>query len=107
MLLAPSELTSTFYRFFLQKNGFDSHSIKLLNIVVTNKAALVYSDDEILKIIEKFWNAMIADLSAVNDPDIYQPFVKFVFNIKTSEELIQMLTDLNSVRIHLTTLFLV
>lgn len=41
---------------------------------------------------------MIADLNTAKDHDVYQPFVKFVVNIKSSEELVVMLTDLNSVR---------
>lgn len=81
----------------LQKNCDDPHSIKLLNIIVTNKAALGYTDSDISKVIEKFWNALIADLNACADPDVYQSFIKFVFNFKSSEELICMLTDLNSV----------
>lgn len=72
-----------------------------MNIVVTNKANFGYADNDITIIIDKFWDDMINDLGDAKDPNIYQSYVKFVFNLKTSEELIVMLTALNSVRISL------
>lgn len=89
------------FYFILQQNCSDSHSIKLLNIIVTNKSTLGFSDSDIAKLVESFWNTMITDLNTVSDPDVYQSFVKFVFNFKSSEELIDMLTGFNSVRINL------
>ncbi|KAG4072519.1 hypothetical protein HA402_004608 [Bradysia odoriphaga] len=79
------------------QNCYDSHSIKLLTIIVSNKASFGYTDSDITKIIDKFWNELISDLGDVKDPNVYQAFVKFVFNLKSSEELIVMLTALNSI----------
>lgn len=73
----------------------------MLNIIVTNKSALGYTDRDISKVIFKFWDTFITDLKNIKDPDVYQAFIKFVFNFKSSEELIDMLTSLNSVRINI------
>lgn len=67
--------------------------------MASNKTILGYTDDDISKVINKFWNKLISDLNNVDDPDVYQGFLKFVINFKSSEELIDMLTAMNSVSI--------
>ncbi|KAJ6647543.1 hypothetical protein Bhyg_02766 [Pseudolycoriella hygida] len=81
------------------KTGYDSHSVKLLNVIFTNKTTFGYTDSDISKIIEKFWNSLITDLNSAEDPGVFQFFIKFVVSFKSCEELMDMFIGLNLINI--------
>lgn len=80
------------------KNTVDctnSHTIKLLNVAVSNKAILQYADDELKELIELYWNDF-KRTCAESTPKASDGVLKTIFDFKSTDEWIALLSELET-----------
>lgn len=78
----------------------NSDSVKLLNVILNNKAHLRYSDEELKQIIDQFWTNFKECCADLDDNQAnLETILKIIFDFKTTEEWINLLNDLDDVRI--------
>lgn len=77
----------------------NADSVKLLNVILNNKTHLKYSDDELKEIIDRFWTNFKECCADADNHGNFESVLKIIFDFKSTEEWINLLNELDDVRI--------